>query len=269
MSTSTVKYQITPMGLNTSLLRNVSIFAATATLSLLAAPAYAGITLNGTSGEWSNPNGGTAIQYRTDENGTEKIRWGDPAWGFSYTAGKSGLGFRGVGNLDLTVGEVFNLGRLSHYNKTIWSGTAADSADLKVDLDFGFGKQSFDFTMNIDETPNYAGHNPGGVCPYITTTYNGCSDSITWSNTISANTFNIGNNEYKLDLVGFSDSLDVSTIQTQFISQEGMDSHAHIFAQIVAVNPLPQEVPEPMALAGLGLVGFAAARSRRSKSAEA
>ena len=253
------------MKLNISLFRNASVLAVTAAVSLLAAPAYAAITLNGTSGAWSNPNGGTAIQYKTQWNGTKQIRWGNPAWGYSNTAGKSGLGFKGIGNLALEVGEVFNLGTLSHYNKTIWSGTAADAADLKVDLDFGFGNQSFDFTMNIDETRNDAGYHAGGVCPYITTTANGCSDKITWSNSISANTFNIGTDEYKLDLVGFSDSLDISTIKTDFISQEGLNSHAHIFAQITQVNPVVQDIPEAASLMGLGLVGFAAVRHRRSK----
>lgn len=254
------------MNLNISLFRNASILAATAAIGLLAAPAHALLTLNGTSGEWSNPNGGTAIRYKTATNGTKKILWGDPAWGYSSTAGKSGLGFKGIGNLALDVGEVFNLGTLSHYNKTIWSGTAADAADLEVDLDFGFGNQTFDFTMNIDETRNDAGYHPGGVCPYITTTANGCSDKITWSNSISANTFNIGTEEYKLDLVGFSDSLDESTITTEFISQEGRNSHAHIFAQITQVNPVVQDIPESASLMGLGLIGFAAVRHRRSKT---
>lgn len=252
------------MKTNTSLLRNVSILAATATLSLLSTPAHAGLTLNGTSGEWSNPDGGQAIQYKTGWDGTEQIRWGNPAWGYS-TAGKSGLGFKGVGALDLNVGEVFNLGRLTHYNKTIWSGSAADAADLKVDLDFGFGTQSFDFTMNIDETRNDAGYHAGGVCPYYTTSF-GCSDSITWSNSISANTFKIGTDEYKLDLVGFSDSLDVSTIKNQFISQEGANSHAHIFAQVTQLTPAVQDIPEPASLIGLGLFGFAAARFSRSNA---
>lgn len=331
MCTSTIKYLFIPMRNSTSRLRNASILAATATLSLLATPAHAGLTLSGTSGAWSNPSGGTDIEYKTE--GSENIiLWGDPAdsssssssggngkkgnkknnswgyqnysnswtssssysfgssgkkgnkknssWGYqnsssswtstptsggSTTAGKSGLGFEGIGALDLAVGEIFNLGKLTHYNKTIWSGTAADAADLKVDLDFGFGTQSFDFTMNIDETRNDAGYHAGGVCPYVTTTANGCSDSITWSNSISANTFKIGTDEYKLDLVGFSDSLDVSTIKNKFISQEGGSSHAHIFAQVTQLTPVVQDIPEPATLLGLGLFGFAAARFSRSK----
>lgn len=33
-----------------------------------------------------------------------------------------GFGFTGIGAMDLEVGEVFNVGTLTHYNKSIWGG---------------------------------------------------------------------------------------------------------------------------------------------------
>ena len=242
--------------------RTAALFVTTATVGLIATPAYASFSLTSTSGEWSNPIGGSRIRYRTTARNENQIRWGTPAED-SPTGGKSGLGFKGIGSLDFEAGEVFTLGTLSHYNKTILGDTAASSADLKVKLDFGsLGFQNFDFTMNIDETVNDASYHAGGVCPYLTTG-NGCSDSITWTGGFSGNTFTIGDTDYTFDLVGFSKTNDVSTIQDQFISQEGYKSEAYIFAQITEQDLPAQTVPEPAALLGLGMFGLAAIRSRR------
>lgn len=120
--------------------------------------------------------------------------------------------------------------------------------------------------MNVDETPNSPDANPGGVCPYFSTE-NGCSDRITWSNQFSDNTFTVGRNSYQLNLVGFSETMDLSTITEQFISQEGMSSDAHIFARIDQVDNPAQDVPEPTAMLGFGLMGWAIARSRRTSEA--
>ncbi|MFE4105605.1 THxN family PEP-CTERM protein [Almyronema epifaneia] len=241
-------------------------------LGVASAPANAQtLAIGSTSGSWSNPNGGTAIQYLTDGDEAQ-IRWGNPATGYA-TAGKSGLGFEGIGPSEITVGENFLLGTLSHYNLTIWSGTAADAADLSLNLDLGeAGNQQFDFTLNIDETLNLTSTQKrnGSQCPYITTTF-GCSDSITWENPIEdafmENVFQMAGKEYKLQLIGFSDTIDGEPVE-QFISQEGGVSRTNLFARIIQVSPENQDVPEPTAMLGLGLFGlYAASNVRRRKLA--
>ena len=60
------------------------------------------LTLNGSSGNWSDPIGGEFIEYQTV--GEEKqIRWGNPV----TPGAKSGLGFTGVDSADIELENVF------------------------------------------------------------------------------------------------------------------------------------------------------------------
>ncbi|MEM9483382.1 MAG: choice-of-anchor K domain-containing protein [Cyanobacteria bacterium P01_F01_bin.116] len=241
-----------------------------------------------------------------DINGVSQVRWGDgvysntnknfeggnkwnwdygwyetqdgqknyqKGWHRDYTAKKSGLGFAGVNNVTLQVGEVFNLGTLKHYNNTIWTdGRDATKADFSLKLDFGdtgIGQQQFDFALNVDETNNNASDHDGGVCPYKTTG-NGCSDKITWDFAInSENKFEYEGEEYTLELVGFNDTanFDAGAV-TDFISQEHGTSEAHLFARIVKLGDYsdePEQVPEPGLLMGLGALGLLLSKVRIQK----
>lgn len=244
-----------------------------------------------------------------DYGGVNQVRWGDPVYDYysydktreaghkrisdygSYrksngsqyygshrdrTAQKSGLGFIGVSNVNLGVGEVFNLGTLKHYNNTIWSdGRAATKTDFSLDLDFGeigVGQQTFNFALNVDETSNSASNHAGGVCPYETTG-SGCSDKITWDFAIdSENSFEFEGEEYTLELVGFNDTPDFNAgAVTDFISQENGTSQASMFARIVKVDDPgdPQEpahVPEPGLMLGLGAAALIFKKTYRQQS---
>lgn len=240
-----------------------------------------------------------------DRNGVSQVRWGDPAynnydsskaqdgghnyvWDYGYsinssgsyqygwhrdrTAQKSGLGFGGVTNKSIDVGQAFNIGSLLHYNNTIWGNDLiADKVDFSLDLGFAaaeIGTQSFNFSLNIDETRNDAGYHTDGVCPYQTDDGKGCSDSITWDFAVDeTSTFSYEGEEYTLELVGFSpEAMDANNIVNQFISQESGTSEANLWAKIVRVPSAEEQIPEPAAILGLTTLGLYFAKSRRKKA---
>ncbi|NEO88509.1 MAG: PEP-CTERM sorting domain-containing protein [Spirulina sp. SIO3F2] len=227
------------------------------------APEANAFTLN-TSGDWSNPVGGHSFDYNYNgmkgesQTGEEQIRWGTPASGY-VTAGKSGLGFKGVSGLNIGVDQVFQIGTLSHHNYTIWSGGAPDQADMSIDLDFaGLGTKSFDYTMMIDETLNQQ-----AVCPYTTTTNYGCSDKITWENAIPGQSFWYEDSHYTLELVGFSNNYGSGLVDS-LVSQEGQTTGANLYAKITKAPDAA--TPEPFSMIGAGLaLGAGALLKNRKK----
>lgn len=197
-----------------------------------------------------------------------KEKWVDNGHWIAPTADyKSGLGFKGVNNLDLDVGEIFNIGTLTHFNQTIYSNiNVANSAELSLSLDFGegIGSQTFDFMMSVDETVNNTGNNNNGAdCDYYTEAGKGCSDKITWDFALDQNnSFTYNNEEYSLELVGFAESLAQQNLVSHFISQEDGDNSASIFARLVKVDRT-QDIPEPASILGLAGFGLFFARSRK------
>ncbi|MEL6602065.1 MAG: THxN family PEP-CTERM protein [Cyanobacteria bacterium J06614_10] len=196
---------------------------------------------------------------KTVEEWVDKGHWVAPTADY-----KSGLGFKGVDNLSLDVGEVFNIGSLTHYNQSIYSRTAfGESAEITLDLDFGdsgIGAQSFNFAFSVDETEN-----DQAVCPYQTDAGKGCSDQITWDFSIDeSNSFMFEGEEYTLELVGFSEQVAASTIVNEFTSQEKANNSAGLFARIVQVDT-SEEIPEPASLLGLAGLGLFVARSRKKR----
>ncbi len=206
-------------------------------------------------------------QY-TDDKGKKKTDWMvENTKVVSTYKNQSGLGYKGVSNLNLDVGEIFNLGELTHFNQTIFSNKPiGETAEFSLNLDFGdsgIGSQQFNFAFSVDETLNSQ-----AVCPYQTDAGKGCSDKITWDFSIDQkSSFMYENEQYSLELVGFGKELASRGIVNEFISQEGRDNSANLFARIVKVNRT-QDVPEPTALLGLAGMGLFFARSRRKQSAE-
>lgn len=219
-------------------------------LSVLAAFASAhsaaALTLTSSSGSWGTPTGTSVYSYQT-VGAENQVRWGDPA----TSNGPSGLGFAGVGATPLTIGSIFQLGTLRHFNNPIYSGTAASSVGLSVALNFAeIASEVFNFTMTIDETPN------SGTCTYFSVTP--CADKIAWSNAVSDRSFSYGGKSYTLELAGFKSS-PVGDLVADFISQEGGTSTSYLYGKI---SEVPQEsTPEPSVF--LGLAGLTALALRR------
>ena len=71
--------------------------------------------------------------------------------------------------------------------------------------------------------------------------------------------------EYTLELVGFAEQVAAqSNIVNEFISQEGGDNSAGLFARLVAINGA-EEIPEPASLLGLLGLGLFVAHSRKKR----
>ena len=222
--------------------------------------------LNSSSGTWQSTAGGQNIQYGSigDES---QVRWGLPA-NFNPLDfnSKSGLGFTGVDNISFAAGETFQLGRLRHFNNPIWAVTAASAADIVIDLLFeGIGLKQFNFTLEVEETPNVA-----GTCSYFSNSP--CADKISWDNAFASNSFSVGDRDYTLALRGFSNTPG-GTIVNDFISQEGGTSEAYLFAQILDITPPPppappgsESVPEPTTISGALLGLYLVFRRRRSRA---
>lgn len=205
------------------------------------------LTLNSSSGSWSNPIDGNFIQYQTigEDN---QIRWGN-------TLGlgeQSGLGFTGVDSTDIELENVFEIGTLSHFNNVIYGNTAASAVNLSLGLDFAeLGMKTFDFNLEIDETPNIIGQ-----CPYYSTQT--CSDKISFPTAFSPESFEIDGVSYTLSLVGFSYGADQS-ILSDFISQENQTSEAVLFGKITAVENIGEpdvKIPEPQNIGGFLALGL-------------
>ena len=206
--------------------------------------------------------------YYVTETKTETVNnkiWVPPTY-----KNQSGLGYAGVSNLDVDVNEVFNLGQLTHFNQTIWGdGLAGTNSEfsLQLDLGDGIGSKNFDFAFSIDETRNNKGNNNNGKdCAYHTTAGLGCSDKIAWDFSLNEkNTFEYEDEKYSLELVGFGSDLSSSNIVNEFISQEGGDNSANLFARLVKVDTT-KDIPEPASLLGLAGLGLFFARSRKKQS---
>lgn len=222
-------------------------------------PAQA-VSLNFASGSWLNPIGGAGLVNQSVEGETQ-IRWGTPAFGGGVDL-KSGLGFTGVSASALALGEIFQLGRLRHFNHPILAGTAASTITLKLLLNLGdpAWSQAFDLNLAIEETPNVAGN-----CTYFSVAP--CADRIAFSNASLVQNFAFAGVNYTLHLLGFRQQGD-ETVVNEFISQEGGTSQAFLFAKITAQTPAAP-VPEPTTLAGAGfaLLGTGlASRFKKGKS---
>ncbi|MEL7141699.1 MAG: choice-of-anchor K domain-containing protein [Cyanobacteria bacterium J06573_11] len=184
-------------------------------------------------------------------------RWVPPTY-----RNQSGLGYAGVSDLNISVGEVFNIGTLTHFNQTIYD-KVGERAEFSLDLDFGessIGSQSFNFAFSIDETLNQQ-----TVCPYITVGNKGCSDQITWDFSIDESSrFTYNEDEYSLELVGFSQQVANSSIVNEFISQEKADNSASLFARLVKVND-SEQIPEPASLLGLAGLGLFVVNAKKKR----
>lgn len=215
---------------------------ASAALVFGIAPQAGAISLNLSSGTWNLPVGGSGIVYQTVGSETQ-IRWGIPFYG-GGTSEKSGLGFTGVGPSTFGLGEIFQVGKLRHFNEVISGDSAASGVNLSLFLNFDdpVATQSFNLNLQIDETTNE------GTCAYFSITP--CADKISISETSLSNKFSVAGIDYTLQLLGFSLTPGGTPIK-EFISQEKGTNEALLFAKVTAVGPEP--VPEPATVAGTAL----------------
>lgn len=202
-----------------------------------------GLTLDSVSGVWNSASGG----FNVNGLNTNEIRWGDPTETY-----QSGLRFDGSAppSLNFEIDEAFSLGELTHFNFPIYSGTAATSANLGIELAFSEPNYSgnFEFTFGIDETPNAPGPPES-------------DDFIAFPGAYANETFEIGGTSYTLKLLGFGDNPDA--LIEEFRSPEGGSNSAQLWATVTT----PSAVPEPgtIALLGIGLMGLGIVGRKRDR----
>jgi hypothetical protein len=213
------------------------------------------LTVNSVQGTWGNVEGAGSTLVG---NGTNEIRWGDPA----TQAGKSGLRFDGAFPpvADVNLDENFVLGTLTHFNFPVYA-PAATAADLTIALDLAGTIEAFDFGFTIDETPNTS-----GACPAFQQSGVPCDDKITFNSDFSSSTFLVGSKEYTLQLIGFSSTNDGSNPVSQFITQENLANNAFLVGRLTS-PPDVESTPEPGTILGLmAVIGAGVGFKRRLAS---
>lgn len=220
--------------------------ALAASVGFVALPSQAADFTVTTSGIW------TAIEGRPDLTfsglGTDTVLWGIP---IPSSGPQSGLEFEGNGPLGVDIDEKFKVGTLTHFNNPITFNSAATLATLKLTLDLGTaGIQDFSFDFDVDETPN--GGDENGLCEVGSIP---CPDIIKFPETgFAEESFIFDGMRYTLQLTNFMDEDGNDVID--FISPENDQTSAMLFAIITKAPDIPPTAPEPMTIAGLGLLGI-------------
>jgi uncharacterized repeat protein (TIGR01451 family) len=229
----------------------VTVLAVAGLTSTVLADAIS-LTLASADGIWSNAQTGsggdpTCIRYNNtvtvgDENQVAYGRTGSSCPPSLDLTQQSGFGFDGSAPPALTFdsGEVFLVGELTHYNRSIYADDKLQYVDLQIDLAFSDPviSTSLDYTIELDETTNY----PSGGCPYGDE--KPCDDKVGFVDTIPDEVFGpIGGTYYTLKIVGFApgepgtcEYVPGETIN-EFVTEEGAESHACLFGQVLIAAP--------------------------------
>ena len=157
---------------------------------------------------------------------------------------------------NVAAGQLFDIGRFTYFNGTTSIGSNIDAVSLGINLtltnpaDASPGTSAYNYNFGIDITPNNTGD------PVLD------GDIVTISNGITSGTFTSGGLTYTLALKGFSTN-GGETFTTNFLSPEGSNARADIYA--VINQPQLVGVPEPatMTLLGVSIAGLGALRRIR------
>ena len=209
------------------------------------------VTTTSVTGAWSNAVGGANVNYPIDVaigygNGLEdQVRWGQDA---GY--GQSGLGFTGSAPPDqvFPLNTPFQVGQLQHFNNTVELGSSSSAVDLTITMLFSDPvglSGDFDFTLNINETPNT------NVPP---------DDFIYFPDVLPSRSVIVDDTLYTLQILGFG--LDPDNLTEQFQSPEGTTNATYLWAEITARPVIPAPAALLLGAIGTGLVGYL--RGRRT-----
>jgi hypothetical protein len=248
------------------MIKNLARLLPIAAAAALALPALAGqVTLSNIRGTWSDAIPAANATYFNGNSANPQVRWGTggPQSGYNFGAVAGPL----VYNLPPNT-PIFSLGTFEHLNFPINAGTSITSVKLKVtanvDIDGNDqGDKDFFFDFTHNETPNGANPcaNPAGP------NENGCADSVKVAYNNQSDVFEIDGDEYTLNVFGFKKTVDGNPF-TEWWTAEGKKNSAFLAANITLVEDVgpPDEIPEPgtLALAGLAMMGLAAARRRKA-----
>ncbi len=195
----------------------------------------ASYTLSSTNGIWTAITGGSGLTHSPLYK--SEIRWGDPV----NTGKRSGLRFDGKGETSFNANEPFLIGDFTHFNWATWAGTQADSATLKVTLNFSnpviSPSPTFSYKFDIEETSNTTKLKD---CKYYGTdnqkSQKPCDDIITFPNGgYGEEVYEIGDMKYTLKIDGFTDSYPGGNTLNKFVTEEEKENVAYLVGRLSSV----------------------------------
>ena len=255
--------------------KSVFAFATAAVMAFagMTASDAATVEVAGVGGSWTAllpPSGPTNVTGI----GTNSVSWGTP-FDPSTSTRQSGYSFVGAAAGQLQTGETFNLGRFTHRNFVINSGTSISGAGLSVGINLMIGganrlvNTAFNFAHL--ETNNFGEDNgscANGRANGRGVNSNGCADRVTILNNASSDqSFEIDGLTYILEITGF---IRKGKPFSQFWTKENKANSAILQARFTLVDPGPGPGPSPvplpaaawLMLTGLGALGLARARRK-------
>ncbi|MEM9479157.1 MAG: choice-of-anchor K domain-containing protein [Verrucomicrobiota bacterium] len=183
-----------------------------------------------TTGTFENATGGPDLDVGGEDN---LFEWGTP-YVYGGFEDPSWVLFNGTSFYDVDPNERFEIGTITYYNGTIYSGTGADSVDLNVELAFGGDDETrdFEFTLDLINVANDEDAHSGGPLAWAS------ADYVYLDDVHSTVTQNLGGVEYELILeFGETTSDGFSTIDSFYVLEEGIATGT-LYGTLVQVDPV-------------------------------
>ncbi|MFS4438550.1 THxN family PEP-CTERM protein [Paracoccaceae bacterium GXU_MW_L88] len=220
--------------------------------TLVSTSAFAATTINSISGTWT----GAAPANNLSGLNTDTIQWG------GSNGARSSYSFGAAGTpLTVEIDEVFDLGQFTHNNQAITAGTSITTATLEVNVVGDIDGTAFNltsvFNFDHDETPN-----SGALanCPYPNS-QTVCDDNVSATlNVGQSQGIMVGDREYFFTISGFEYG---GGVFDSFLTAEGFNNTA-VLKGSLSVAPVPVPASVALLLGGVGALGAAARRKKKS-----